>query len=197
MADFTIFRRHRSARGGGVFNFITCTGLWVDEDVVMSAVEVKGMDPKYSRELTDVYGAPNEHMLTIRRSAARTQVSETQLHRRRFELTSGGWNGDAGKTSGFQAFVNTVIGVMVILRQQEARQEENRCWTFTYSDLIIRLPLVTLYPESAIIVQNGSRMGRNLSTAKNGKNSPVIPQDRCFRFTNLSLKKIYLVGWKW
>jgi hypothetical protein len=31
-----------------VKNFITCTEFWVDEDAEMIAVEVKGMDPKYS-----------------------------------------------------------------------------------------------------------------------------------------------------
>jgi len=49
-ADFTTFRRDRSARGGGVFicvkNIIASTELWVDEDCEMIAVEVKGMDPK-------------------------------------------------------------------------------------------------------------------------------------------------------
>jgi hypothetical protein len=38
-ADFTTFRRDRSARGGGVFmcvkNPIACTELWVDEDFEM------------------------------------------------------------------------------------------------------------------------------------------------------------------
>jgi hypothetical protein len=48
-ADFTTFRRDRSAHGGGFYlvkNFIACTELWVDEDVEMITVEVKGMDPK-------------------------------------------------------------------------------------------------------------------------------------------------------
>ena len=51
-ADFTTFRRDRSARGGGFFicvkNIIASTELWVDEDFEMIAVEVKGMDPKYT-----------------------------------------------------------------------------------------------------------------------------------------------------
>jgi hypothetical protein len=51
-ADFRTFRRNRSAHGGGVYicvkNAIACTELWVDENVEMIAVKVKGMDPKYS-----------------------------------------------------------------------------------------------------------------------------------------------------
>ena len=51
-ADFTTFRRDRSACGGGIFicvkNFIVATELWVDDDVEMIAVEVKGMDTKYT-----------------------------------------------------------------------------------------------------------------------------------------------------
>ena len=41
-ADFTTFRRYRSARGGGVFicfkNIIASTELWVDEDFEMIAL---------------------------------------------------------------------------------------------------------------------------------------------------------------
>ena len=75
-ADFTTFRRDRSARGGGGFicvkNFIAATELRVDDDFEMIAVEVKGMDPKYSREITGIYRAPNEDMLAIERLATRT-----------------------------------------------------------------------------------------------------------------------------
>jgi hypothetical protein len=35
-------------RFSSVKNFISCTELWVDEDFEMIAVEVKGLDPKYS-----------------------------------------------------------------------------------------------------------------------------------------------------
>ena len=38
----------------------------------MIAVEVKGMDPKYTWEIIGVYRAPNEDMLAIERLAART-----------------------------------------------------------------------------------------------------------------------------
>ena len=76
MADFTTFRRCRSARGGGVFicvkNIIVSTELWVDEDFQMIAVEVKGTGPKYTWEIIGMYRAPNEDMLAIERLAART-----------------------------------------------------------------------------------------------------------------------------
>jgi hypothetical protein len=48
--DYTIFRRDRKARGGGVFicvkNNITCSELWVDDDFEMLAVEITASDPK-------------------------------------------------------------------------------------------------------------------------------------------------------
>ena len=75
-ADFTTFRRDRSARGGGVFigvkNFIPYAELWVDEDFEMIAVEVKGTNPKYTWEIIGIYRAPNEDMLVIESLAACT-----------------------------------------------------------------------------------------------------------------------------
>ena len=74
-ADLTTFRRDRVARGGGVFicvnNFIAAEELWVDDDFEMIAIEVKGMDPKYTWEIIGIYRAPNEDMLAIERLAAR------------------------------------------------------------------------------------------------------------------------------
>jgi hypothetical protein len=74
-ADFTTYRRDRSARGGGVFiclkNIIASTKLWVDEDFEMIAVEVKEMDRKYAWEIIGIYRAPNEDMLAIEKLAAR------------------------------------------------------------------------------------------------------------------------------
>jgi len=45
--------------------------LWVDDDFEMIAVEVKGMDPKYSWEIIGIYRAPKEDMLATERLAAR------------------------------------------------------------------------------------------------------------------------------
>jgi len=74
-ADFTTFRRERSARGGGVFicvkNIVASTELRVDDDFEMIAVDVKGMDPKYMWEIIVICRAPNEDMLAIERLAAR------------------------------------------------------------------------------------------------------------------------------
>jgi len=51
-ADFTTFRKGRSARGGGVFisvkNIIAYTELWVVDDFEVIAVEVERIDPKYT-----------------------------------------------------------------------------------------------------------------------------------------------------
>jgi hypothetical protein len=73
-ADFTVFRRDRPARGGGVFirvkNSLTCTELWVDEDLELIAVEIKGIEPKHTWEIVGIYRAPNEDMSVIEKLAA-------------------------------------------------------------------------------------------------------------------------------
>ena len=75
-ADFTTFRKDRSACSGGVFigvkNFIAATELWADDDFEIITVEVKGMDPKYTLEIIGIYRTPNEDMLAIERLAAHT-----------------------------------------------------------------------------------------------------------------------------
>jgi hypothetical protein len=79
IADFTTFRRDKSAHDGGVFiyvkNAIVCTELWVDEDVEMITVKVKGMDPNYSFEIIGINRAPNEDMLAMERLVARTKLT--------------------------------------------------------------------------------------------------------------------------
>jgi hypothetical protein len=109
--------RDRSARGGGVFicvkKCITCNKLWVDEDFEMIAVEVKGRDTKYSWEIIGIYKAPNQDMLAIERLAARTLLTRNSMKRSIIcgDLNSpqADWNGDAEKTSGFQALVNKIV----------------------------------------------------------------------------------------
>jgi len=77
-ADFTNFRRDGSTVvvvvGGGfcVKNIAVSTELLVDDDCEMIAVEVKGMDPKYTWEIIGIYRAPNEDLFAIERFAART-----------------------------------------------------------------------------------------------------------------------------
>ena len=72
-ADFTTFRRDRNTRGGGVFicvkNDITCLELWVDDIFEITAVEVKGNDPKDKWEIVGVYRTPNEDFKVIERLA--------------------------------------------------------------------------------------------------------------------------------
>jgi hypothetical protein len=124
-ADFTTFRKDRSARGGGDFigvkNFIAPTELWVDDDFEIIAAEVKGMDPKYTWEIIGIYRVPNEDMLAIEKLAART-LSTRNLTRRSIiggdlNLPQADWKGNAEKANGFQACVNNYFGIMVILRQ--------------------------------------------------------------------------------
>jgi hypothetical protein len=49
--------------------------LWVDEDFDMIAVEVKGIDPKYTWEIIGIYRAPNQDMSAIEKLAAHTLFS--------------------------------------------------------------------------------------------------------------------------
>ena len=117
-ADFTAFIKDRSARcWGGEFicvkNVVAATELWIDDDFEMIAVEVKGMDPKYTWEITGVYRAANEEMLAIERLAACALPARNLTKR----IVIGGdmnspqaeWKGDAEKASGFHAFVNNLV----------------------------------------------------------------------------------------
>jgi len=62
-ADYTTFRRDRHTRSGGVFicvkNYTTCAKLRVDDVYEMTAVDVKGRDPKITWEIVGIYRAPN------------------------------------------------------------------------------------------------------------------------------------------
>jgi hypothetical protein len=53
--------------------------LWVDKGFEMIAVEVKGMDPKYTWGIIGIYRAPYEDMWLIERLAARTSYSIERL----------------------------------------------------------------------------------------------------------------------
>jgi len=85
----------------------------VGEDFEMIAVEVKGMDPKYMREIIGIYRAPAEDMLAIERPAARS-VPTRNLTKRGIiggdlNLPQADWKGDAEKVSGFQVCVNSLV----------------------------------------------------------------------------------------
>jgi hypothetical protein len=70
------------ARGRGVFicvkNCIARAELWIDEDFEMIAVEVKGMDPKYTWEIVGTYRAQCEDKRVIERLAASTGYSRNR-----------------------------------------------------------------------------------------------------------------------
>ena len=76
----------------------------------MIAVEVKGMDPKYTWGIVGVYRAPNEDMLAIERLAARTlptgNLTKRSIVGGDLNLPQADWKEDEEKPSGFQAFVN-------------------------------------------------------------------------------------------
>ena len=55
-----------------VKNIIASTEVCVNVDFEMIAIEVKGMDAKYTWHIVGVYIAPNDDMLAIERSTART-----------------------------------------------------------------------------------------------------------------------------
>ena len=55
-----------------VKNITVSTEVCVDVDFEMIAIEVKGMDDKYTWHIVGVYRAPNDDMLAIERSTART-----------------------------------------------------------------------------------------------------------------------------
>ena len=55
-----------------VKNIIASTEVCVDVNFEMIAVEVKGMDSKYAWHIIGIYTAPNDDMLVLERSAART-----------------------------------------------------------------------------------------------------------------------------
>ena len=85
----------------------------------MIAVEVKGMDQKYTWEITGIYRAPNKDMLAIERLAASTLPTRNLTKRSiigvDLNLPQADWKGDAGKAIGFQAFLKIWFGIMVII----------------------------------------------------------------------------------
>ena len=76
----------------------------------MIAVEVKGMDPKYTWEIIRIYRASYENMLAIERVAARTlptgNLTKRSIVGGDLNLPQADWKEDEEKASGFQAFVN-------------------------------------------------------------------------------------------
>jgi hypothetical protein len=85
----------------------------VDEDFEMTAVEVKGRDPKFKWEIVGIYTTPNEDMRVIERVAARTDylgnATKRSITAGDLNLPYADWNGNVGCNSGNQAFVNRLV----------------------------------------------------------------------------------------
>jgi hypothetical protein len=101
----------RGGRAIGVKNITAATELWVRYNFEMIAVEVKGMDPKYTWEIMCTYRAANEDTLVIERLAARTLHTRNLTKRSviggNLKLPQADWKADVGKASGFKAFANS------------------------------------------------------------------------------------------
>jgi len=106
-ADFTTFRKCRSARVGGVFisvkNIIASTKLCVVDDFEFIAVEVKGMDARYTWEIIGIYRAQNKDILTIEKLAGRNLATRILTMRNinggDWNLPQADWKGNAEKAS--------------------------------------------------------------------------------------------------
>jgi len=53
-----------------VKNYIDCRELWAGEDFEITAIEVKGRDPKFTWEVIGIYKVPNEDIRVMERLAA-------------------------------------------------------------------------------------------------------------------------------
>jgi hypothetical protein len=87
-----------------VKNSIACVDLLLRDDFEMTAVEVKGMDTKYTCEIVGIYRAPCEDKRVIERLAARTANLRNSPKR---SMTGGDlnlpqveWNGNTERTGG-------------------------------------------------------------------------------------------------
>jgi len=79
----------------------------------VTAVEVKGGNPKFAWDVVGVYRAPNEDMRVIERLSARTGITGNSTKRcitgGDLNLSYAYWNGNAGGNSGTQALVNSLL----------------------------------------------------------------------------------------
>ena len=70
----------------------------------MIAVEMKGMDPKYTWEIFGIYRAPHEDMrVRLRDWQPELDFRKTQA------VTLADWNENAEVISGIQAFINRLV----------------------------------------------------------------------------------------
>ena len=103
--------------GGGLFicvkNNIACSGLCVDDDFEILAIEVKGSDPTYTWEIIGTYRAPNEDTRIIERLAAKTGFLGNSTKRSiiggDLNLPHVNWKGIADSPSAAQTFINRFV----------------------------------------------------------------------------------------
>ena len=175
---------------------IASTELWVDEDFEMIAVEVKGMNPKYTWEIIGIYRAPNEGMLAIERLTARSLPTRNSTKRSiiggDLNLPQADWKGNAEKANRFQARVNNLF------------------WENGYTQVVsgptkreALLDIYLLRPECSLVSCNilpgiSDHNGVLLEVEwdeisrepRAGRQVPVYHKKRCFRFAKNSSGKV-------
>ena len=94
-------------------NNIDCSELWIDDDFEIIAVEVKGLDSKYTWETVGMYRAPNEGIRVIERFATPTGFLGNSMKRSiiggDLNLPNVGWKGVAKATSVTHTFINRLV----------------------------------------------------------------------------------------
>jgi hypothetical protein len=91
----------------------TCAEVWVDELYEMTAVDVKGRDPKTPWEIVGIYRAPNENTRVLEKLTDRTGHSVRTTYRcfigGVLNLRYADWNGHAEKPRGTQVYLNRLV----------------------------------------------------------------------------------------
>jgi len=115
--DYITFRRDRCSRGVGIFicvkNYIDCRELWINVNFELLAIEVKGRNPKYNREVVGMHRAPNEDMSAIESLVARTGFTRNSTKHSiivgDLNLPYADWNGHVVGNSVTQALIKSLV----------------------------------------------------------------------------------------
>jgi hypothetical protein len=87
--------------------------LWVEGEFEITAVEVKGSDPKCTSEIVGIYRAPNEDIRVIETLAARTGFLGNSMKRSiigdDLNVPQVDWKDVTEGTSVTQAFINRLV----------------------------------------------------------------------------------------
>jgi len=128
-----------------VKNYNNCRELWADEDFEMTAVEVKGRDPKFTWEIVGIYRAPNADMRFMERLAARTGYTGNSTKRSinggDMNLPYADWNGNVGCKSGTQTFINSLVWENGFTQVVDSPTRQDAQRMFTLSGPKVRSPL--------------------------------------------------------